>query len=218
VIISELNRNIQKRTEETIRGYLGSIYRFDLASGTLKLLYNGEEIGVPDEYEFDRDPEGLIMRRYLPDDLTIGGKRVSGWVAVLFHGGRKYGGFSLFQNKRQIQGFPNAWKPRNIFGGVDDEGANNLISQRLTGLIELDEKFQVSHTKDAILFEGDEEDDLEKFLGDLTKDYRDYAQRRRGKRGHPLTRENVRDLVNSLKKEFDSSEMKDAVASVRVDR
>jgi hypothetical protein len=213
VIISELNRNIQKRTEETIRGYLGSIYRFDLAAGTLKLLYNGEEIGLPDEYEFDRDPEGLIMRQTLPDGLTIGGKRVSGWVAVLLHGGRKYGGFSLFQNKRQIQGFPNAWKPRSIFGGVDEEGANNLISQRLTGLIELDEKFQVSHTKDAILFEDDEEDDLEKFLGNLTKDYRDYAQRRRGKRGHPLTRENVRDLVNSLRKEFDSSEMKDAVAS-----
>jgi hypothetical protein len=38
VVISELNRNIQKRTEETIRGYLGSIYRFDLAAGTLKLL------------------------------------------------------------------------------------------------------------------------------------------------------------------------------------
>jgi hypothetical protein len=162
IIISDLNRNIQKRTEETIRGYLGSIYRFDLAEGSLKLLYNGEEITAPDEYQFDRDPQGLIMRRRLPDDLVIGGKAVSGWVAVLLHGGRKYGGFSLFQHKRQIQGFPNAWKPRSIFGGVEDEGANNLVSQRLTGLIELDEKFPVSHTKDAILFEGDEEEELEK--------------------------------------------------------
>ena len=213
VIISSLNRNIQKRTEETIRGFLGSIYRFDLIDDSLKLLYNGEEIGPPDEYEYDRDPQGLVMKRSLPDNLTIGGKSVSGWVAVLLHGGRKYGGFSLFQHKRQIQGFPNAWKPRNIFGGVDDEGANNLVSQRLTGLIDLDEKFAVSHTKDAILFDGDEEEELETILDNLTKDYRDYAQRRRGKRGHPLTRENVRDLVNSLKKEFDSNEMKDAVAN-----
>ena len=113
----------------------------------------------------------------------------------------------------QIQGFPNAWKPRSIFGGVEDEGANNLVSQRLTGLIELDEKFPVSHTKDAILFEGDEEEELEKVLNDITKDYRDYAQRRRGNRGHPLTRDNVKDLVNSLKQEFASSEMKDAVAN-----
>jgi hypothetical protein len=104
-------------------------------------------------------------------------------------------------------------KPRSIFGGVEDEGANNLVSQRLTGLIELDEKFPVSHTKDAILFEGDEEEALEKVLNDISKDYRDYAQRRRGNRGHPLTRENVKELVNSLKKEFASSEMKDAVAN-----
>jgi hypothetical protein len=213
VIISSLNRNIQKRTEETIRGFLGSIFRFDLVDGSLKLLYNGEEIGPPDEYEYDRDPQGLIMKRNLPDDLRIGGKLVSGWVAVLLRGGRKFGGFSLFQNRRQIQGFPTAWKPRSIFGGIDDEGANNLVAQRLTGLIEFDEKFAVSHTKDAILFDDDEEDELETILVNLTKDYRDYAQRRRGKRGHPLTRDNVRDLVNSLKKEFDSNEMRDAVAN-----
>jgi hypothetical protein len=102
VIISSLNRNIQNRTEETIRGFLGSIYRFDLVEGSLKLLYNGEEIGPPDEYEYDRDPQGLVMKQNLPEDLTIGGKSVSGWVAVLLHGGRKFGGFSLFQNRRQI--------------------------------------------------------------------------------------------------------------------
>jgi hypothetical protein len=211
IVISDLNRNIQKRTEETIRGYLGSIYRFDLSANALKLLYNGEEIPPPDEYEFDRDPAGHPMRRPLPDNLTIGGKKVSGWVGVLLSGGRKYGGFSLFQNKRQIQGFPNAWKPRSIFGGVDDEGANNLVSQRLTGLNDLAEGYQVSHTKDAILFEGDEEEEFEKVLVDLTRDYSEYAQRRRGRRSHPLTRESVRDLVNSLKKEFDSGEMRDAV-------
>jgi hypothetical protein len=96
---------------------------------------------------------------------------------------------------------------------VDDEGANNLVAQRLTGLIELDEKFPISHTKDAILFEDEEEEELENTLYRLTKDYRDYAQRRRGKRGHPLTRSNVSDLVDSLKAEFASSEMKDAVAN-----
>jgi hypothetical protein len=213
VIISSLNRTIQKRTEETIRGFLGSIYRFDLFENSMKLLYNGEEIGPPDDYEYDRDPQGLIMRRNLPEGFKIGGKSVTGWVAVLLKGGRKFGGFSLFQNKRQIQGFPNAWKPRNIFGGVDEEGANNLVSQRLTGIIELDEKFAVSHTKDAILFDDDEEEQLEKYLEDLTKDYKDYAQRRRGSRGNPLTRDNVRDLVNSLKREFASSDMKDAVAN-----
>src|SRR5262249_37933653 len=41
LIITDLHRNIQKRTEETIRGYLGSMYRFDIRDGKLKVLYNG---------------------------------------------------------------------------------------------------------------------------------------------------------------------------------
>lgn len=209
VIISDLHRNIQKRTEETIRSYLGSMYRFDIAIGRLKILYNGDEVVGPGEYDIDTDPDGNLMRRDLPE-REINGKKVQGWVAVLRKGGRKFGGFSLFQEKRQIQGFPNAWKPRSIFGGVDDEGANNLVSQRLTGLIDLD-GFKVSHTKDAILFEGDEEHELEEFLDSFTKDYRDYAVKRRGKQGQPWTREKIRDLVEAMKKEFANEEMQDAV-------
>lgn len=209
VVVSDLHRNMPKKTEDTIRSYLGSMYRFDIEAGQLKLLLNGEEILGPDKYEFDTDPEGNVMRRELPA-LAIGGKSVTGWVAVLKKGGRKYGGFSLFQEQRQIQGFPNAWKPREIYGGVDDEGANNLVSQRLMGLINLD-GFKVSHTKDTILFEGDEEEELEAFLKSFTSDFREYAVRRRGKDGQPWNREKVRDLIQSMKQEFISNDMQDAV-------
>lgn len=209
IIISDLNRNIQQRTEETIRGYLGSMYQFDIRRGTLKLLYNGEEIPAPDEYDFDTDPEGRTMRMDIPEK-TIGGKKITGWIGVLRKGGRKFGGFSLFQNERQIQGFPNAWKPRRIFGGVDDEGANNLVSQRLTGVINLD-GFHVSHTKDAILFQGDEEEELEEFLAAISDDYRKYATKRRGSRAQPWNREKIRDLVEEMRKEFSNPEMGDAL-------
>lgn len=130
IVISDLNRNIYGRTEENIREYLGSMYRYDLREGTLKLIYNGEEIKAPGENEFDTDEHGQPYKRDF--ETTINGHAVRGWVAVLRKGkgGRKFGGFSLFQNRRQIQGFPAAWKPRAIFGGVDDEGANNLIAQR----------------------------------------------------------------------------------------
>ncbi len=209
IVISNLHRNIQARTEETIKGYLGSMYRVDLLAGNLKILYNGEEVGAPEEYDIDTDPSGNQMKRELTE-TDINGKTVKGWVAVLRKGGRKFGGFSLFQNNRQIQGFPHAWKPRSIYGGVDDEGANNLISQRLVGVFDLD-GFEVSHTKDAILFEDDEEEQLERLLFEFTKDYRDYAQKRRGPRGTPWSRDKVRDLVESLKKEFVTPEMKDAI-------
>ena len=212
IVISNLHRNIQKRTEGVIRDYLGSMYRYDLEGGNLKIFYNGVEVTSPENLEFDTDPHGQPMRLQLPEK-HIGGKKVTGWVAVLKKGGRKYGGFSLFQNQRQIKGFPTAWKPTTIFGGVDEEGANNLIAQRLMGVIELD-GFRVSHTKDAILFDGDEEEELETFLAEQTKDYRNYAQRRRGPAaGQPWSKDKVRDLLNDMKKEFSSDEMKDAVDS-----
>lgn len=209
IVISDLHRNIQQRTEETIRGYLGSMYQFDIRRGTLKLLYNGEEIAAPADYDFDTDPEGRSMRMELPDK-TIGGKKITGWIGVLRKGGRKFGGFSLFQNERQIQGFPNAWKPRRIFGGVDDEGANNLVAQRLTGAINLD-GFHVSHTKDAILFQGDEEDELEEFLAAVSDDYRKYANKRRGTKSNPWNRDKIRDLIDEMRNEFVNPEIGDAL-------
>jgi hypothetical protein len=211
--ISDLYRNLQKRTEENIRAYLGSMYRKDIMSGKTKLLYGGDEIKPPDEAEFDTDMDGKPMRLDL-GELKVCGKPVTGWVGVLRKGagGRKFGGFSLFQNGRQIQGFPNAWKPRSIFGGVDDEGGNNLVAQRLTGVLDLD-GFSVSHTKDSILFQGDEEEELESELAKITKDYRTYAEKRRGERSQEWKREKIRDLVRNLGEEFSSPEMGDAVNS-----
>lgn len=215
ITISDLRRVIQMRSEEIIKTYLGSMYMFDLRpddSGqvSLKLTYNGDEVVPPQESDWDTDPSGTTMKRDLPE-LVIDGKIINGWIGVLRKGGRKFGGFSLFQNGRQIQGFPNAWKPKSIFGGVDDEGANNLVAQRLTGVLQLD-GFVVSHTKDAILFEGDEEDKLERYLVTETKAYADYAKSRRGSRGgQKWSKDQVRDLIKSMQGEFTSSEIKDAL-------
>ena len=217
VTITDLRRVVQKRSEETIKTYLGSMYMFDLrpddkGKAALKLTYNGEEVLPPQESDWDGDPEGNLMKRDLPE-LVIDGKKIKGWIGVLRKGGRKYAGFSMFQSGRQIQGFPNAWKPRAIFGGVDDEGANNLVAQRLTGVLQLD-GFVVSHTKDAILFEGDEEDALELFLVKETKAYADYAKSRRSPgRGQRWSREQVRELVESMQGEFTSAEIKDALTN-----
>lgn len=217
VTISSLRRVIQKRSEETIRDYLGSMYMFDLRPDVkgqvaLKLTYNGEEVTPPQESDWDSDPSGTLMKRDLPT-FAVDGKTIKGWIGVLRKGGRKYGGFSMFQNSRQIQGFPNAWKPSVIFGGVDDEGANNLIAQRLTGVLLLD-GFGVSHTKDRVLFEGEEEEALEKFLVTETKAYADYAKSRRGGgRGPKWSKEQVRDLVKDMQTEFVSAEIKDALSN-----
>ena len=213
--IEGLRRRVQKRTEETIREYLGSMYMFDLKPSAteqipLALTYNGTLVTPPIDSDWDIDQAGNKYYKKLPP-TQIGGKNVEGWVGVLKKGGRKFGGFSLFQNGRQIRGFPAAWKPTEIYGGVDDEGANNLIAQRLTGVLLLDHQFAVSHTKDSVLFENDEEDELIKFLEKETADYRRYATTRRSTRPHSLSKEKIRDIVQSLTSEFTSGEMKDAV-------
>ena len=223
IIVSSLRRNIQDRTVETIKAYLGSMYMFDLKPAPdaqippVKLTYNTDEILPPSDSDWDTDPDGLPYRRDIPDGVKIGTKSVAGWVGVLRKGGRRYGGFSLFQNNRQIVGFPKAWKPNSIFGGVDDEGANNLVSQRLTGVLLLDHDFEVSHTKDAILFDGDEEDLLENYLKDLTEDYITRATSRRGERAaRAWNSEKVRDLIEALKPEFTSNEMKDIINTAQL--
>jgi hypothetical protein len=220
IIIADLRRNIQTRTEDTLRAYLGSMYMFDLKKDQpvpVRITYNTTPIEAPDEYEWDTDMEGKPFRKELPEGFAINGKTITGYVGVLKKGGRKFGGFSLYQNGRQIQGFPNAWKPRSIFGGVDDEGANNLVAQRLTGVIQLDPSFGVSHTKDAILFEGAEEDELEGFLVEFTKDYRQRATERRGNRpANRLSPENVKNLVENLRSEFESGEMKGALNTAQL--
>jgi hypothetical protein len=217
ITISRLRRVIQTRSEQTIKEYLGSMYMFDLrpddrAQVAMKLTYNGDEVLPPQEREWDTDPSGMVMKRELPT-FTVDGKVINGWIGVLRKGGRKYGGFSMFQNGRQIQGYPSAWKPKVIFGGVDDEGANNLIAQRLTGVLMLD-GFGVSHTKDTVLFEGEEEEKLEQFLVKETKDFAEYAKLRRGTgRGAKWSKDQVRDLVKDMQSEFTSSEMKDALSN-----
>jgi hypothetical protein len=214
--IEKLRRRIQKRTEETIREFLGSMYMFDLQPASpdqlpLILTFNGTPIPPATETEWDTDLSGQKWYKKIGPTL-IGGKSIEGWVGVLKKGGRKFGGFSLFQNGRQIRGFPAAWKPVEIYGGVDDEGANNLIAQRLTGVLLLDPQFAVSHTKDAILFEDDEEDEVIKFLEKETRDFRKYANiRRSNTRPTALSKEKIRDIVQSLTSEFTSGEMKDAV-------
>jgi len=211
ITITDLNRNLQARTEETIKLYLSSIYRFDLEAKTLKIIYRGEEILPPSEHNFDVDMDGKPMRQEF--ETEIGGKKVKGFFGVLKKGsgGRKFGGFSLYQNRRQIKGYPNAWKPSNIFGGVDDEGANNLISQRLMGIIELDPAFNVSHTKDAVLYTGNEEEELEDYLEKLTKEYREFANKRRDGDRSPFNREKLREMLSDLKDEVASPETADAM-------
>jgi hypothetical protein len=84
ITISDLNRNLQSRTDETIKAYLSSIYRFDLQGGRLKIIYRGEDILPPPEDNFDADMDGKPMK--LTFETEIGGKKIKGFIGVLKQG------------------------------------------------------------------------------------------------------------------------------------
>lgn len=169
--ITHLYRKFIASTVTTCKEYLSSIYRRDLEKGNVDILLQGEQLSwsledIKSKLAMDESGDKLF-RKF---SFVINRKNVSGWAGVLLSGGRKYAGFSLLQADRVIQGFPMAYKPKSIYG--EDGGRNDLINQRLIGELNVD-GFEVSHTKDQILFDEEEEYQLENNLlreiGDLKK-------------------------------------------------
>ena len=171
--IYNLHRRFKGNSIRKIKQYLSSIYRFDLTDDILDLYWNEEKIewvGFSDD-EFIQNVEGEAQKRDF--EFEIDGKLVTGWAGVLNSGGRAKGGFSLIQAKRIIKSPPNGYKPETIFG-EQEGGTNNLINQRIVGEIFLND-FEVTHTKDDILWEGTQSDDLDEKLLELIGDFRRVA-------------------------------------------
>ncbi|MEO3405458.1 ATP-binding protein [Mucilaginibacter sp. CAU 1740] len=177
--ITDLYRKFIATTVSTCREYLSSIYRKDLESKSVEINFQGEALRWSMEEILSRlaldDSRARLHRSF---SFVINGKNVYGWAGVLQNGGRKYAGFSLLQANRVIQGFPMAYKPRSIFG--EDGGRNDLINQRLVGELHVD-GFEVSHTKDQILFDEEEEVALEENLIREIGDFKKLASKLRVK-------------------------------------
>lgn len=207
--ISDLNRSFQGRTLGKIREFLGSMYREDFRAKRLRLTWNG----TPLEWKEvdDRILKAVNGSMYKKNfEFKVDGKKVHGWVGILDKGGRADAGFSVIHCGRVVRGWPDSWRPSRLYGQF--QGSNDLVNQRLVGEIHLD-GFEVSHTKDDILWLGDQEDQVEKKLLQCCEDYRQTAQdRRKGdddERGPSETETNV--ALDELKKELTSPEMVDAI-------
>lgn len=207
ITISKLHRRLHGKGIGVIKNFLRSMYRCDLREDVLELLFQGEPLtweGFENRILLDDDLDAY--KRAL--DFEVCGKQVSGWVAVLKSGGRPFGGFSILQSKRVIKGYPDAWRPRSLFG--QEEGSNDVINQRLCGELHLN-GFQVSHTKDDIIWEGDEEDEIEKKLVELCDDYRRVARNlRKGDRRRP-SQLAVDNAINQIATELSAGEMVDVL-------
>ena len=211
--IRALHRKPTSRTIGKIKEYLKSIYRYDLKAGKLVLKWNDEELIWDDkafESRFLKNKKGEPVR--VNFRFKVGKKNVHGWAAVFEKGSRKDAGFSIIQHGRVIDGWPNAYRPETIFG-EQEGGVNDLVNQRLLGEIFL-EGFEVSHTKDEILFDEGEQEQLEyrlrkrlEHLVTVAKEYRKNADER--------VQMNIlvakKTAVGRIQKEISSKQMRNAM-------
>lgn len=208
--INQHNRSFGGRTIGKIKDFLCSMYREDFRSKVLTLEWQGTELGWD-----ELDDKLLIARdgtKYKKDfEFDLEGKHVRGWVGILDNGSRADAGFSIIHCGRVVKGWPDSWRPSSLYGQL--QGTNDLVNQRLVGEIHLND-FEVSHTKDDILWLGTQEEDVERELKKFCGDYRDVALSRRKKaddqRGPSQIETNT--ALDEFKQELLSPEMVDKIS------
>lgn len=192
--ITRLNRTFRGRTLGKIRDYLASMYRSDLRSGQLELRWQGEPLRWEESDDrFLVGADGQPHRRNV--DFSIGGKRVAGWAGVLARGSRAQAGFSMLHSGRVVRGWPESWRPEEVFGQV--EGSNDLVNQRLVGEFHLDD-FDVTHTKDDILWSSAEEDATGEAIREAIAELIDVARTARVRTKAGPTRGSVKKAAGRL--------------------
>ena len=175
--ITDHNQVFRGRTLGKIKDFLRSIYRQDLRNNWVTIEWRAVPLEwSDDDFQFLKAPDGTRYKKFFEFDMAD--KAVNGWVGVLEKGSRAKAGFSILNANRVIRGWPESWRPETIYGFG---GRNDLINQRLVGEIFLDD-FEVSHTKNDILWYGDEQEEVEKQLEEACADYVAIARRRRRKK------------------------------------
>lgn len=207
--IRDHNQVFQTRTISKIKDFLRSMYRQDLRNGWVTIEWQGVALEWNDaDFQFLVAADGSSYRKDF--EFTVNEKNVKGWVGILNRGSRTNAGFSILHADRVVRGWSESWRPEKIYGYL---GRNDLINQRLVGEIHLDD-FDVSHTKDDILWFGDEQEQVEDLLEKACHDYivtaRDY--RRRGDTKSGPTEVEVQTALEELQSEITSAEFLDAVS------
>ncbi len=215
ITINNHNQKFHGRSLGKISQYLRSMYRQDFRDKILTLIWREEELNWEEvDQRLAIDKSGKPYSRDFkftvgtdsdnPKDIKD--KEVKGWLGILAKGKRRDAGLTIFHSNRVIRGWPDTYRPEAIYG---DE-RNDLLNQRLLGEIHLD-GFLVSHTKDAIQWMGDQEEQVENELLGLFSDYIRFANEpKSGKedsRGPSYQEKEM--AVQDLETELKSSELAD---------
>lgn len=212
--IENLHRSFNGWSIKNTREFLASMFRDDLRKGILDLRFDGtilESPFSPNEDSFLVRPDGSTCKTEVSVDLD--GRRVHGYVGVMRPGvaSRRLAGFSIVRRGRCVQGWLDSWRPDPIFGSGG--GRNDLINQRLTGELHVDD-LEVSHTKDAVLWVGDEEERLIKYLQDVLNENEllYIARSHRGEDSKTYAPADRERAIETLRETLSDPEMVDAIS------
>lgn len=200
--LDEYDRVFVGRTLGKIKSEIASMYRRDLESGEVVITFNGEvlEFNEPALLTEQVGDKEVTWRK--PIDVTIRGKKVTGWIGLLASGKAANAGLHIFRRDRLITGGAGqGWKPWEIFGAP-----NSFQSQRLVGELNLD-SWRISHTKDRIQMSGADEQELIEHLREVSLDYIAKARESRRPGGAiTLTKTAVESIVEETREELEESE------------
>ena len=209
VEIRDLNRTFHGRTLGKIKKFLRSMYREDFRAGILDLFWGDEQLVWEDDPErFLKDRAGNAYQKDFR--FTVDKKKVRGWVGILARGSREEAGFSILHGGRMVRGYPDSWRPESLYGQF--QGSNDLVNQRLVGEIHLNE-FDVSHTKDDILWLGDQEEKVEAGLKKYCGGYREVSKqyRKADDDSRKPTEIETKTAIDEFEKELLSPELADSI-------
>ena len=211
ITITNLHHEFQGGQITQIKTYLSSMYRTYIESNEMVLTFNRDRLVWRSPREGNTHTEGghESFERF---EFEINGKTVSGWLAVLERGSRANAGLTVIRRGRVIKGWPNSWRPQSIFG--QPEGSNDLVNQRLIGEINMN-SFGVSHTKDDILWEANDQTLLENELADVAESLIDIATsyRKRGTRGTRPSMTTINSAKDVLEEEIRSSQFSSVISA-----
>ncbi|MAM93292.1 ATP-binding protein [Parvibaculum sp.] len=168
--LQDIRRFPRGKTIQKIKEHLASIYRVYLREGHLalyvdgqKLEYNDPAILVAPQYNSPEE-EPVKWKKEINIDLGDG-KSATGFVAIRETASTKLAGLALFRRKRLILGSADeTYRPEDIFGS-----SNTYPYQRIFGEIHL-KGFFVSHTKDGVKWEENEDEFLRQLRKELSAD------------------------------------------------
>jgi len=211
ITIKDLYKPIRGRTPTRIRDQLGSIYRQDLRSGEVVILWNGEPVKHEDppilQEEISRGMTNT-WRKELAFKVAWNNSSLSvhGWVGIRIPASQRDAGFALMRRDRVIMGGPGeGYKPMEIFGQ-----GNTFRSQRLVGELHMDD-WPVTQAKDAFDWSGGLEDEFIEELKKACQEYMDKAENYR-ERNRPISRSDMEFATERTREVFSDKQFATAIA------